>query len=121
MLWLFIAKLKAVMMEGVADPGVAHPVGEEALIVLQPQAFVLEDVNPVEAFPRRLGDPWFDPTQHAPGTGGTIAHAPKAVAGDRWNPGAVPGHYFGPIANARWLRLPTCSHQNAESQSTCAL
>ena len=42
---LFIPELQTIMMEGVAYPGAVHPVGCQALVVLQPDLLIFERVG----------------------------------------------------------------------------
>jgi hypothetical protein len=49
----FVAELQAVMVEGVADPGAAQAKGSKALIILQPETLILENVN-LTQIPRQV-------------------------------------------------------------------
>jgi glutamate racemase len=42
-----ISELQAVMVEGVAHPGVAQSIGSQALVILTPDALIFEGVNAI--------------------------------------------------------------------------
>ena len=41
---VLVSKLQTIVMEGITHPGRAQPVGRQALVILQPDFFILERI-----------------------------------------------------------------------------